>query len=170
MKRITDEKRNALLVVAALLVTVNYQAILSPLGGHWQDDLFEPNTTDVRRRSPDDLFKLNITAPHRAGSATAGRTEAFAIFMIFNSIIFLSSIATMAVLVPPDGIVGAYLAGVSVYLCFGYFSSLMIITHAWLARIVLISPLIFIIVGAALIIARKDLGYLLNLKWKKRPV
>uniref|UniRef100_A0A7N2QX59 PGG domain-containing protein n=1 Tax=Quercus lobata TaxID=97700 RepID=A0A7N2QX59_QUELO len=79
MKRITDEKRNALLVVAALLVTVNYQAILSPLGGHWQDDLFEPNTTDVLRRSPDDLFKLNITAPHRAGSATAGRTDAFAI-------------------------------------------------------------------------------------------
>ena len=33
MKRKIDEKRNALLVVAALLVTVTYQAILSPPGG-----------------------------------------------------------------------------------------------------------------------------------------
>ena len=32
-ERITDAKRNALLVVAALLVTVTYQAILSPPGG-----------------------------------------------------------------------------------------------------------------------------------------
>ncbi|KAL4611940.1 hypothetical protein ACB092_08G162400 [Castanea dentata] len=150
IKRITDEKRNALLVVAALLVTVSYQAVITPPGGLWQDDLFEPNTTDVLRRSPDDRFKLNITAPHRAGSATARRTDAFATFMIFNSIIFLSSIATMAALVPLDGIVGMYLVGFSVYLCFGYISSLMIITQApdWLARIVIFSPVI-IIVGAA---------------------
>ena len=33
----------------------------------------------------------------------------------------------MAILVPPDGVVGAILARVFVYLCFVYFSSLMII-------------------------------------------
>ncbi|KAF3948487.1 hypothetical protein CMV_025523 [Castanea mollissima] len=149
MKRITDERRNALLVVAALLVTVTYQAAITPPGGLWQDDLFESNTTDVLRRSPDDRFKLNITAPHRAGSATARRTDAFAIFMIFNSIIFLSSIATMVALVPLEGIVGVCLVVFSVYLCFGYISSLMIITQApdWLARIVIFSPVI--IIGAA---------------------
>ncbi|KAK9999772.1 hypothetical protein SO802_019375 [Lithocarpus litseifolius] len=170
MKGMTDARRNALLVVVALLVTVTYQAILSPPGGLWQDDLFEPNTTDVLRRSPDDLYKLNITGPHGAGSATARRTDAFAIFMTFNSILFLSSIVTMAVLVPPYGIVGANLVGVSVYLCFGYFSSLMIITQApdWLVRMVLISPLFIIIVGAALFVALKYLGYMLNLKRKKQ--
>ena len=157
-RRIPDEKHNALLVVAALLVTVTYQAAITPPGGLWQDDLFEANTTDVLRRSPDDLFKLNITAPHRAGSATARGTFPFSIFMAFNSIIFLSSIATMVVLVPPDDVVGAILAGVSVFLYFGYFSSLMIITQApdWLARIVLLSPVIIISVGYAFFISRKD--------------
>ncbi|KAF3968490.1 hypothetical protein CMV_007619 [Castanea mollissima] len=114
MKGITVEKRNALLVVATLLVTVSYQAVITPPGGLWQDDLFDSNTTDVLRGSKDDLFKLNTTAPHRAGSATARRTGAFTIFMIFNSIIFLSSIVTMTVLVPPVGIVvgfvGSYYA------------------------------------------------------------
>ena len=158
LKGMTDERRSALLVVAALLVTVTYQAAITPPGGLWQDDLFEANTTDVLRRSPDDLFKLNITAPHRAGSATARGTFPFSIFMAFNSIIFLSSIATMVVLVPPDDVVGAILAGVSVFLYFGYFSSLMIITQApdWLARIVLLSPVIIISVGYAFFISRKD--------------
>ena len=115
------------------------------------------NTTDVLRRSPDDLFKLNITAPHRAGSATAMRsTRVFAIFLYFNSIIFLSTIASLAILVPPDGFVGAILAVFSLYLCFGYFSSLMIITQAsdrWFAAIIIgFSPLYVYIAGGALII------------------
>ena len=132
-KQISDERRSVLMVVAALLVTVTYQAVITPPGGLWQDDHFENNTTDALwrrsslwRRSADDLFKLNITAPHRAGSATAGGTADFAMFLTFNSIIFLSSIASMAFLVPPDEGVGLIL--VSLLLCFGYFSSLMIIT------------------------------------------
>ena len=111
LEGMTDERRSALLVVAALLVTVTYQAVITPPGGLWQDDHFKYNTTDVLCRSPDELFKLNITAPHRAGSATAMRsTRVFAIFLYFNSIIFLSTIASLAILVPPDGFVGAILA------------------------------------------------------------
>ena len=53
LKGLTDERRNALLVVVALLVTVSYQAAITPPGGLWQDD----------------LFGSNITASHRAGSA-----------------------------------------------------------------------------------------------------
>ncbi|XP_075633925.1 ankyrin repeat-containing protein BDA1-like [Castanea sativa] len=113
LKGMTDERRNALLVVAALLVTVSYQAAITPPGVLWQDDHFKYNTTDVLRRSPDDLFKLHIIAPHRAGSATARRTDPYAIFLIFNTIIFLSSTATMAFLVPPHRFVGAFLVGVS---------------------------------------------------------
>jgi hypothetical protein len=37
------KKRNALLVVAVLLITVTYQAVLSPPGGLWQDD-YKPET------------------------------------------------------------------------------------------------------------------------------
>ena len=150
MKRLSDEKCTALLVVAALLVTVTYQAVITPPGGLWQDDHFKNNTTDALwRRSADDLFKLNITAPHRG-------TAAFAMFLIFNSIIFLSSIASMAILVPPDEVVGANLAVFSVYLCVGYFSSLMIITQAsdqWFAAtIIAFSPLYVYIEEGALII------------------
>nr|XP_023922315.1 ankyrin repeat-containing protein BDA1-like [Quercus suber] len=36
--RISSDDRNALLVVAALLLTVTYQAALSPPGGLWQED------------------------------------------------------------------------------------------------------------------------------------
>ncbi|KAF4362512.1 hypothetical protein F8388_011339 [Cannabis sativa] len=36
---ITEERRNLLLVVAVLIVTVTYQAALSPPGGVWQGDL-----------------------------------------------------------------------------------------------------------------------------------
>ncbi|XP_023892738.2 ankyrin repeat-containing protein BDA1 [Quercus suber] len=89
----SDGNRNALLVVAALLVTVSYQAAITPPGGLWQDDLFKPNTTDVLRRSSDDLYKLNITAPHRAGLAIAKDTFRFAMFVGCNSVIFYSSIA-----------------------------------------------------------------------------
>ena len=35
---LTDEKHNALLVVAVLLVSVTYQAVLNPPGGLWQED------------------------------------------------------------------------------------------------------------------------------------
>ena len=157
LEGMTDERRSALLVVAALLVTVTYQAVITPPGGLWQDDHFKNNTTDALRRSPDDLFKLNITAAHRAGSATAMRsTYVFVIFLGFNTIIFLSSIASLAILVPQDLSVGAMLFVYSMYLCYGYFSSLMIITQAsdrWFAAIIIgFSPLYVYIAGGALII------------------
>ena len=156
LKGMTDERRSALLVVAALLVTVTYQAVITPPGGLWQDDHFKNNTTDALRRSPDDLFKLNITVPHRAGTATAMRsTDIFGIFLCFNTIIFLSSIASLAILVPQGLSVGAMLVVFSIYLCYGYFSSLMIIIQAsdrWFARIIIVfSPLYVYIAGGALI-------------------
>ena len=149
---VTDERRNALLVVAALLVTVTFQAAITPPGGLWQDDLLEANTTDVLGRSPDDLYKLNITGPHVAGSAIFNQTYLFSFFMIFNSTIFLSSMLAMVVLVPPREFVGWTLAGFSLLLYFCYFISLMIITLApyWPTIIVLLAPFVFFFVGANL--------------------
>ncbi|XP_075655817.1 ankyrin repeat-containing protein BDA1-like [Castanea sativa] len=51
--KISSDMRNVLLVVAALLVTVTYQAALSPPGGVWQDD-YNPDTND---------HQFNTTAP-----------------------------------------------------------------------------------------------------------
>ena len=172
-KGISDEKRNKLLVVAALLVTVTFQAAITPPGGLWQDDLFKPNTTDVLRSRPDDLYKLNITAPHRAGSAIAKDTFYFMIFVGFNSMILLSSIAGIVVLVPPDQIVGLILSVVSLVLYMCYQSSLLITTKGseFSETFYLILPFIFFI---AVIIAVIGLVFLTDLIWtvlkKKRII
>ena len=165
MNSISDEKRNALLVVAALLVTVTFQAAITPPGGLWQDDLFKPNTTDVLRRSPDDLYKLNITAPHRAGSAIALNTNPFTIFVAFNSAIFYSSIIGMFILVPPGEGVGGILATVSLFLQVSYSCSIGTINGGsdQSAIISFVFPIIIYIVLVVLAIAIIGSYYLLNL-------
>ena len=160
MKRLTDEKRNALLVVAALLVTVTYQAILSPPRGLWQDDLFELNITDVLRRSSNDLFKLNIRAPHRAGSAIALNTHPFAVFVTCNSLIFYFSIVLTFVLVPP-GVKGE-LSIAAVLLHVSYSCSMGTASDKS-AIVYFVIPVIFSIVTVVLVIALRRLSYLLNL-------
>ena len=86
-KRITDEKRNALLVVAAQLVTLTYQATITPPGGLWQDDLFGPNTTDTFFHREFYQLKLNTTAAHIAGSAIALMVP-LAAALFFNALPF----------------------------------------------------------------------------------
>ena len=161
---LSDEKRNALLVVAALLITVTYQAILSPPGGLWQDnDLSKPNIT------AGGLFNesnSNITAPHRAGSTIAGtESRPFFFFLFFNSIIFLSAMAATYVLIAPFGLFGFILAAVSLSLYYCYFNSLIVITHApnWTVFLVALAP---ITVGVALNFALKRIRYLRNLRWR----
>ena len=170
MKRISDEKRNALLVVAALLVTVTFQAAITPPGGLWQDDLFKPNTTDVLPRSPDDLYKLNITAPHRAGSAIAWNTNRFSIFVVCNSIIFYSSIVVMVVLVPPGEGIGNILAGVSLFLILSYSCSMGTIAQGsdLSAMVYFFFPIFYFILLVVIIIAILGSDYLLTLIRKEK--
>ena len=101
-------------------------------------------------------------------SATALRSiGVFTIFLYFNSIIFLSSIASLVFLVPPEVSVGAMLAVYSIYLCFGYFSSLMIITQAsdrLAKKIIFFTPFFAFIGGVAFVIAPIGLGYWLKLR------
>lgn len=74
MTALSDEKRNALLVVAVLLVTVTYQAVLSPPGGVWQDDSNTYNNTDEGSSNPRTNYQiqLNFTATQKAGSDHPG--------------------------------------------------------------------------------------------------
>ena len=173
MKRITDDKSNALLVVAALLVTVTYQAAITPPGGLWQDDLFGLNTRDTFFHSEYYLLKLNTTAAHIAGSAIATASELF-LFFFFNSLIFVLSNVIMVVLVPPFEIIGLLLSGVCLILCLCYLSSLLLIFQApdWTAFIVLFLPIIALMVPLAaalffnaLPFARKGIRALRNLIW-----
>ena len=173
MKRITDDKSNALLVVAALLVTVTYQAAITPPGGLWQDDLFGLNTRDTFFHSEYYLLKLNTTAAHIAGSAIATASELF-LFFFFNSLIFVLSNVIMVVLVPPFEIIGLLLSGVCLILCLCYLNSLLLIFQApdWTAFIVLFLPIIALMVPLAaalffnaLPFARKGIRALRNLIW-----
>ena len=170
MKRISDEKHNALLVVAALLVTVTFQAAITPPGGLWQDDLFEANTTDVLRRSPDDRYKLNITAPHRAGSAIAWNTGRFTFFVCCNSFIFYISIVVMVVLVPPGERVGVFLAAVSLFLHLSYSCSMGTTAQGsdLYAIFFLFLPIIYFILLVVTIIAIMGSNDLLNLIRKEK--
>lgn len=78
--------RNYLLVIAVLIATGTYQAVLSPPGGVWQDDLPNNNSTNTN---------TNTTTPtHIAGQAVMGthRPVTFALFLVFNSIGFFMSV------------------------------------------------------------------------------
>ncbi|KAI4380848.1 hypothetical protein MLD38_006990 [Melastoma candidum] len=79
-------RRSALMVVASLIATVAFQGTLSPPGGYWQDDYTAKNSTDKS---------------HHAGMAVMATTlpEAYAQFMIFNTLAFLSSLSIILLLI-----------------------------------------------------------------------
>lgn len=64
--------RNTLLVIAILIATATYQAVLSPPGGVWQDD----------------SKKNNETKSHTAGHSVMGTHNhiAYGLFLFFNSV------------------------------------------------------------------------------------
>ena len=115
--------------------------------------------------NPDDLYKLNITAPHRAGSAITWNTYRFAIFVWCNSLIFYFSIVVMVVLVPPGEGIGNILAVVSLFLHLSYSCSLGTITQGsdLYTTVYFFSPIIAFIVLFVVIIAIIGSYYLLTL-------
>ncbi|KAK7851635.1 ankyrin repeat-containing protein bda1 [Quercus suber] len=65
IRKLSEERRSLLLVVAVLLVTVSYQAVLSPPGGLWQDNGQCFNTTEVGT-SPNGTVHLSSYFPPRS--------------------------------------------------------------------------------------------------------
>ena len=99
--KITNDMRNALLVVAVLIVAVTYQAVLSPPGGVWQDNS-NPITIDNQFNTIASTSNV-ITSPHphKAGTLVMGTLNA-AIFVLANSVTFYLSIAIVFFLIPID--------------------------------------------------------------------
>ncbi|KAL0373522.1 UNVERIFIED_CONTAM: hypothetical protein Sradi_3267900 [Sesamum radiatum] len=75
--------RSTLLVIAVLIATATYQAVLSPPGGVWQDD----NNGSSSRRPPQ----------HMAGQAVMGtnKTVSYGLFLLFNSLGFFMALHMM---------------------------------------------------------------------------
>ncbi|CAL5445283.1 unnamed protein product [Camellia sinensis] len=84
-----SEARNAMLVIAILIATATYQAVLSPPGGVWQDDSLSSNNNGT-----------DTTKPHSAGKSVMGskNTLSFGLFIFFNSVGFFTSINMIYVL------------------------------------------------------------------------
>ena len=105
----SNDMRNMLLVVAVLLVTVAYQAVLSPPGGFWQDN-YTPNLS--KNYIPGTNTQLNITAatgarnglskvvPHRVGTVTMAR-HFFHLLLGINTLTFYIPLLLIILVLPP---------------------------------------------------------------------
>ncbi|MFQ6625678.1 hypothetical protein Gotur_004901, partial [Gossypium turneri] len=90
MKEVAEsstETQNALMVVAVLIASVTYQAILSPPSGFWDADKLNSQTVTVQKRT---------MMPGEA--VMADDPEVFAVFIVFNAIGFFASLAMISLL------------------------------------------------------------------------
>ncbi|OMO69658.1 hypothetical protein CCACVL1_19363 [Corchorus capsularis] len=91
MKEVSEsstETQNALMVVAVLIATVTYQAILSPPSGFWSAEKGKSQTINT-------VQKRGMT-PGEA--VMASDPEIFAVFTVFNAIGFFASLAMISLL------------------------------------------------------------------------
>uniref|UniRef100_A0A7N2LXG0 PGG domain-containing protein n=1 Tax=Quercus lobata TaxID=97700 RepID=A0A7N2LXG0_QUELO len=117
--KISDDRRNVVLVVATLLMTVTYQGLLSPPGGLWQGD-YNPGSNMPNATIPDHRQLFNETA----GTAIGGSNLCFWVFLITNTLTFMLSY-TIVLLIIPSGYVILRAALGSLSLC--YITSLSVI-------------------------------------------
>ncbi|KAK9018109.1 hypothetical protein V6N11_001093 [Hibiscus sabdariffa] len=93
MKEVSDastETQNALMVVAVLIATVTYQAILSPPSGFWDADRRKTSQTQTN------TVQKRTMMPGEA--VMASDPEVFAVFTVFNAIGFFASLAMISLL------------------------------------------------------------------------
>ena len=117
--RISNDDRNALLVVAALLITITYQVVITPPGGLWQDD-YDPEVTGINDYS-------SSGPPHSAGTAVVQTSSVnFEIVATINYYTFTLS-AIMTFLLLPSGYISALFKMALVQLWVSYYYSLAVI-------------------------------------------
>nr|POE74475.1 ankyrin repeat-containing protein bda1 [Quercus suber] len=105
-----DNDRNVFLVVAALLITVTYQAALSPPGG-FHESISQPDMDDATYDRTLPISTSQAYKPSQVGGDTAMpkrnvanllNTIPFSMFLFSNSVTFLIS-NSVTILLIPDG-------------------------------------------------------------------
>lgn len=91
-RNITDEQRNTMLIVAALVVTATYQSVLSPPGGVYQVNASDKNLNITSSNS-------TISTLGNAGKSVMSEVDFFR-FSFWNIVSFLISIAVILILTP----------------------------------------------------------------------
>ena len=124
LRKLSEESRSMLLVIAVLLVTISYQAILTPPRGLWQDDGKCINTAEAGS-SLIHLTPSNTTevCEHKAGTAIALGDPFFALFLFCNFFTFAIS-NLLIVLLDLNGQIRPLFFVLNVTLCFSYCYSL----------------------------------------------
>ena len=121
--RLSNDDRNVVLVVAALLITITYQVVLSPPGGIWQDQLI---TTAPSSNSPGPAHApASVLIWHYAGTAIAQSTGLRASFhkvAMINYFTFTLS-AIMTFLLLPSGYISVLFRMALVQLWVSYYYS-----------------------------------------------
>ena len=147
---ITDEMRNAFLVVAVLLLSVTYQGLLSPPGGVWQDDYKLVTTT------------ASDATAYEAGTAIGlTKSPGFSVFLIFNTLTFLLS-KTITYILLPYGLISGIFTMILAYLWLCYVESLIVITNCpyWMLIIGLFMVIIYMCLLQAFVIwTRRLMAY-----------
>jgi len=157
---ISDDKRNALLVVATLLLSVTYQAALNPPGG-LHEGISKPGANFSRistRPCPANASSYHRTCGKKnlfkgtegQGTANLVNTIPFSVFLFSNSVTFLIS-NSVTVLLIPDGYIGWMLSGTQVFLWACYIVSFAAITgytNFWITLISIGSMLYLILLHA----------------------
>ncbi|KAM3693091.1 hypothetical protein ACJW30_08G138900 [Castanea mollissima] len=129
---ISDDRRNVLLVVATLLLTVTYQGVLSPPGGLWQDDQ-SPGANQTSTTFPA-IRKFNSSAPleNEAGTPIGLRNFPFWVFLSLNSLTFMLSYSTILLLIPTQHIYRIVrLSLISLSICYIVSLTVIIPTRFW---------------------------------------
>ena len=85
---VPNELRSILLVVAVLYLTINFQLVLTPPGGLWQDNC-DPQQNPV-----------GCTVPHQAGTLIMGNILFRQLYYYFNLISFSVTLTLLILLLP----------------------------------------------------------------------
>ncbi|XP_075646262.1 uncharacterized protein LOC142617344 [Castanea sativa] len=147
VRKLTVEWRSMILVVAALIVTLCFQSVLTPPGGIWQDNglciTTEPgssyhqippfNKTIGSSNHPKIIYlsqsNTTLACEHKAGTAIALDDRLFALFVVCNTMVF-SILNGLIVFLIPNLMVRRLFSVFSITLCFSYFYSAWTITDA----------------------------------------
>ena len=155
IRKATEERRSMLLVVAALLATLSFQAVLTPPAGVWQEnglcitteagssyDQIPPfNQTVGSSNYPQIIYlsqsNITLACEHIAGTAIALEDPLFVLFLICNTVLFSLSTSLIVLF-----ILNLYLKSMfftlNIHLCLSYLYSVWTIT----GTLVLTTPLV----------------------------